>query len=51
VLGSFPYQQACPHSRHASDHSPNEFTSLSTTAKISPFNGDLSVSLVVPGTT
>lgn len=45
------YQQACPAAATLAIIPPDDFTSLSTTAEISPCNGDLSVSPVVPGTT
>jgi len=45
------YQQACPATATLAIIPPDDFTSLSTTAKISPCNGGLSVSAVVPGTT
>jgi len=46
-----PYQQACPAATTLAIILPDDFTSLSITANISPCNGDLSVSPVVPGTT
>lgn len=45
------YQHACPAATTLAIIPPDGFTSLSTTANISPCNGDLSVSPVVPRTT
>lgn len=49
-VGDLPYQQACPAAATLVIIPPDDFASLRATARITPCEGDLDVSPIVPGT-